>query len=205
MEIMEQLSTNQLVSTALSQAMSYEDYRTFIDEHTINGTSSGPVQTEALTNYTMLNQRRMKRLDKTLKLDETDSKLIQDFEGDITWIVLTETWCGDAAQSMPMMQKMAALNDGITVKVLLRDDHLDVMDKFLYNGGRSIPKLIAFDNATQTVVGDWGPRPKEATQLVNDYKAAHGSLTPEFKQDLQLWYTKDKGQNTAKDILKLLK
>jgi hypothetical protein len=204
MEIMEEQSTDQLVREALEEAMTYEEYRTFIDEHAANETSSGPNQTEALSNYTMLNQRRMKRLDKTLKLNEQDSLVIENFQGDITWLVLTETWCGDAAQSMPMMQKIAALNKDITIKVLLRDEHLNVMDQFLYNGGRSIPKLIAVDNKTQTVLGDWGPRPTMATQLVNDYKEAHGSLTPEFKQDLQLWYTKDKGQNTAKDLVKLL-
>ena len=201
---MQKQSTNTVVSTAISKAMTYDEYRNFIDQHTEKETSSGPDQTEALSNYTMLNQRRMKRLDKTLKLEEQDIKTIEGFEGDVTWLVLTETWCGDAAQSMPMMQKIAALNQGIEVKVILRDENLDLMDAFLYNGSRSIPKLIAFDNKTKKVIGDWGPRPTEATQLVDDYKAAHGSLTPEFKQDLQLWYTKDKGQNTAKDILELL-
>ncbi|MFT5892532.1 MAG: hypothetical protein ACI9Y7_002643, partial [Dokdonia sp.] len=55
------------------------------------------------------------------------------------------------------------------------------------------------------VLRDWGPRPSEATQLVNDYKEAHGTLTPEFKQDLQVWYNKDKGQNTAEDLVAFLK
>lgn len=204
MQTMEQQTTDQLVSAALQQAMSYESYRKFIDVHATNESSSGPEQSEALSNYTMLNQRRMKRLDKTLKLNETATAAIENFKGDVTWLVLTETWCGDAAQSMPMMQKLAGLNNGIEVKVLLRDEHPEVMDQFLYNGSRSIPKLIAVDNKTYTVIGDWGPRPTEATKLVNDYKEKHGGLTPEFKQDLQLWYTKDKGQNIAEDLLKLL-
>lgn len=204
MQTMEQQTTDQLVSAALQQAMTYETYRNFIDTHAANESSSGPEQSEALSNYTMLNQRRMKRLDKTLKLSEAATATIENFEGDVTWLVLTETWCGDAAQSMPMMQKIAALNKGIDVKVILRDENLDLMDAFLYNGSRSIPKLIAVDNITQTVIGDWGPRPTEATKLVNDYKEKHGSLTPEFKQDLQLWYTKDKGQNIAEDLLELL-
>jgi len=205
MEIMQTQSKEQLVTNALSKAFTYEEYRTFIDEHAQNETSSGPTQTEALTNYTMLNQRRMKRLDKTLKLTDDQIETIKNFKGNLTWVVLTETWCGDAAQTMPMMQKIAALNDGIQLKVILRDDNLDVMDEFLYNGGRSIPKLVSFDNDSQTIASDWGPRPSKATKLVNDYKAAHGKLTPEFKQDLQMWYTKDKGQNTVEDLLELLK
>jgi hypothetical protein len=204
MQTMEQQATDQLVSAALQQAMTYETYRNFIDVHAANESSSGPEQSEALSNYTMLNQRRMKRLDKTLKLNETATDTIENFEGDVTWLILTETWCGDAAQSMPMMQKIAGLNKGITVKVILRDEHPEVMDQFLYNGSRSIPKLITVDNKTQKVIGEWGPRPTKATQMVNNYKVKHGSLTPEFKQDLQLWYTKDKGQNTAEDLLKLL-
>ena len=194
----------QIVKEALPKAISYPGYRQLIDDHTANETSTGPDQTEALTNYTMLNQRRMKRLDKTTKLQEADIAKIKEFKGDVTWLVITESWCGDAAQTMPVMQKIAELSDGIDIKVVLRDENLELMDAFLYNGGRSIPKLIAIDNTSGDLLGDWGPRPSEATQLVNDYKEAHGKLTPEFKEDLQVWYNKDKGQSTVKDLLNLL-
>lgn len=194
----------ELVQQALGKAMSYEVYRTLVDEHTARGTSTGPNQTESLSNYTMLNQRRLKRLDKTIKLHPEDIAVIESFKGDVTWLVITESWCGDAAQTMPVMQKVAALSDGITLKVVLRDENLALMDAFLYNGGRSIPKLIALDNTTGKILGDWGPRPSIATQLVDDYKKEHGKLTPELKQDLQVWYNKDKGQSTAQDLVALL-
>ena len=194
----------QIVKRALPNAIRYEAFRTLMDEHASQGTSTGPKQTEALTNYTMLNQRRLKRLDKTTKLQPEDIAKIESYKGNMTWIVITESWCGDAAQTMPVMQKIAQLSDGITLKVILRDENLELIDAFLYNGGRSIPKLIAVDNTSGKVIGDWGPRPSIATQLVNDYKEEHGKLTPEFKQDLQVWYNKDKGQNTVKDLLKLL-
>ena len=193
-----------IVSKALENAMSYETFRDIVDDHTEKGTSTGPNQTDALSNYTMLNQRRLKRLDKTTKLSPEDIFKIQEFTGDVTWLVITESWCGDAAQTMPVMQKIAQLSKGITLKVVWRDENLELIDAFLYNGGRSIPKLIAVDNATGAILGDWGPRPSIATKMVNDYKEAHGKLTPEFKQDLQVWYNKDKGQNTVKDLLKLL-
>ncbi|MFT5891647.1 MAG: thiol-disulfide isomerase/thioredoxin, partial [Dokdonia sp.] len=188
MKTMIEKSKEQIVQEALPNAISYPAYRQLIDDHTAQETSTGPDQTEALTNYTMLNQRRMKRLDKTTKLQEADIAKIKNFKGDVTWLVITESWCGDAAQTMPVMQKIAELSDGIDIKVVLRDENLELMDAFLYNGGRSIPKLIAIDNKSGDVLRDWGPRPSEATQLVNDYKEAHGTLTPEFKQDLQVWY-----------------
>jgi len=67
-----------------------------------------------------------------------------------------------------------------------------------------IPKLIVFDNETQEIIGDWGPRPSKATQMVTDYKQQHGSLTPEFKHELQVWYNRDKGENIAEDLYKLI-
>ncbi|WP_299764340.1 thioredoxin family protein [uncultured Dokdonia sp.] len=204
MKTMVEKSREQIVQEALPKAISYQAYRQLVDDHAANETSTGPNQTEALTNYTMLNQRRMKRLDKTTKIKEEDIAKIQDFKGNVTWLVITESWCGDAAQTMPVIQKIADLSDGIDVKVVLRDENLELIDAFLYNGGRSIPKLVAIDNTSGNVISDWGPRPSEATKMVNDYKEAHGKLTPEFKQDLQVWYNKDKGQNTVEDLLHLL-
>jgi len=32
----------------------------------------------------------------------------------------------------------------------------------------------------------------------------HGTITPEFKEILQQWYNKDKGQSTIEDLVKLL-
>ncbi len=208
MEIMEFISNQEkevIVQQSLLKAMTYETYRVLVDEHTTRGTSTGPNQTEALTNYTMLNQRRMKRLDKTTKLHPDDIATIEGFKGDVTWLVVTESWCGDAAQTMPVMQKIAELSEGITLRVVLRDENLELIDAFLYNGGRSIPKLIVVDNKTGAIIGDWGPRPSVATQLVDDYKKEYGKLTPEFKQDLQVWYNKDKGQNTVEDLLEFIK
>ena len=199
-----QKTETQLIEEALSHALTYTDYRKLTEEHALAGTNSGPEVTTSLADYTVLNHRRMKRLDKTLKLSDTVQKQVLAYKRDIIWLVLTETWCGDAAQTMPVMQKMAQLNPYIHFKVVLRDEHLELMDRFLYNGGRSIPKLIAYDATHKKVLGDWGPRPSEATAMVNAFKADHGKLTPEFKQDLQVWYNKDKGENTAQDLLALL-
>ncbi len=204
MKTMVEKSREQIVQEALPKAITYQSYRQLMDDHAAQETSTGPNQTEALTNYTMLNQRRMKRLDKTTKIQEADIAKIQNFKGDVTWLVITESWCGDAAQTMPVMQKIAELNDGIDVKVILRDENLELIDAFLYNGGRSIPKLVAIDNTSGNVLADWGPRPSKATKMVNDYKEAHGKLTPEFKQDLQVWYNKDKGLSTFDDLAELI-
>jgi len=193
-----------LAQKALEKAQTYNEYRDLVANLTAEGSNTGSQQTEALAQYTQLNNSRMRRLDKTTIIDEAVETDFKNFEGNLTWIVITESWCGDAAQSMPAMNKLAELSPNIEFKVVLRDQHEALMDAFLTNGGRSIPKLIVIDNDTQKIKSSWGPRPSIATKMVQDYKNEHGTLTPEFKQDLQVWYNKDKSQNVISDLANLI-
>ncbi|MFS4494227.1 thioredoxin family protein [Maribacter sp. 2308TA10-17] len=194
-------STQLLIEQSIPKAMSYNEYIALVKNLAEEGKSTGPEQTEALTNYTQLNDRRMKRWDKTLKFSDEAVEKISKVDTKITWLVLTESWCGDASPALPVMHKITELNPNISLKIILRDENVDLMNRFLTNGGMSIPKLIAVDDASGEVIGDWGPRSEAATKLVEDYKAEHGTLTAEFKQDLQVWYNKDKGQNVLADLL----
>ncbi|QCX02433.1 thioredoxin family protein [Aggregatimonas sangjinii] len=188
----------------MAKAMSYAQYRELVERLAVAGQSTGPEQTEALAQYTQLNHRRMKRWDKTLKFGDLQTEAIKEMDQKMTWLVLTESWCGDASPALPVMHRITELNPNISLHIALRDEHPEVMDLFLTNGGRSIPKLIAIDEKTGKVIGDWGPRSEAATILVETHKAQHGSILPEFKEELQQWYNKDKGQSILKDLLHLL-
>ena len=187
---------NDAIEYNKEKTISYQDYRDLVKQLVEDKSTTGNEKTEALVEYTMLNDRRMKRWDKTVKVSEDAQQKISEFKGDVSWVVLTESWCGDAAHVIPVINKIAKLNDGIDLKFLFRDENEALMNQFLTNGGKAIPKLIMIDNSTGDVVNTYGPRPTVATKLVNDYKEAHGMLTPEFKEDLQRWYNKDKGQTT---------
>ena len=193
-----------LIQHVLPQAMSYKAYRSFVEDLVNAGDTTGENKSEALINYTQLNNRRMKRWDKTLKFNEAQMQQIGAFKGKVTWLVLTESWCGDAAPSLPVMHKIAELHPGITLKIILRDEHPELMDHFLTAGARSIPKLIMVDEHTQNVLGEWGSRPSKAKAMVEAFKKEHGTLTAEFKEELQVWYNRDKGQNAIEDLLELL-
>ncbi|WP_425628736.1 thioredoxin family protein [Cellulophaga lytica] len=197
-------SVTSLITEAISTASTYTEYREQMRNLVANNKSTGVLQTDALANYTMLNDKRMKRLDKTTKLPDATISKIKQVTAKVTWLVLTESWCGDAAQSMPVMQKFAEQNSNINVKVILRDENLELMNHFLYNNTLSIPRLIAFNEDTQEVIGDWGPRPSTLSKIVENFKAKNGSLTPEFKQELQVWYNKDKGNTIIEDLTQLL-
>ncbi len=200
-----ELTREELLQEGIAKGTSYADYRLLMDSLATEGKATGPEVSEDRVNYTLLNQRRMKRLDKTLKIDQETEDKIKGFSGrKVTWLVLTESWCGDAAQALPMINKVAELNEGITLKIILRDENLDIMNRFLTHGAMSIPKLVMIDDTSGMVLGEWGSRPKVAQQMVVDYKNQHGALTPEFKEELQVWYNKDKGQHMLQDLLELL-
>lgn len=192
------------IAYSLKHAMSYDNYRKLVSDLVAQNSTTGSEKTEALANYTLLNDRRMKRWDKTVKISEEAKRTIENFDKKITWLVLTESWCGDASHIMPVIQKVAMLNKNINYKVVLRDENEELMQQFLTNGGKAIPKLIMIDEAQNRVVSTFGPRPSVATKMVAAFKALHGKLTPEFKEDLQRWYNKDKGQSTLIDLLTLL-
>ena len=192
-----------IIEESLERALSYTEYRNLVSTLLTEGKSTGPNQSEDLLNYSKLNDQRMKRLDKTIQLTEETIAKIKDVKEPQTWLVLTEGWCGDAAQNIPVIHKIAAENPNINLKLVLRDENLELMDAFLTNGGRSIPKLIAL-NEEKEVINTWGPRPTTATQMVADYKAKNGSLDAEFKENLQVWYNKNKGENTQEDIISML-
>lgn len=192
-----------IIKKSLVNTLSYIAYKDLVSRLLAEGKSTGLNQSEFLTNYSMLNDRRMKRLDKTVKLTESTTSFISKVDKKQTWLVITEGWCGDAAQNLPVIHKMASINENIDLKLVLRDDNLELMDLFLTNGGRSIPKLVALDEKLD-VLFTWGPRPTIATKMVADYKEKHGELDAQFKQDLQVWYNKNKGVNVQEDFVALL-
>ena len=189
----------------LENSMSYEVYMDLMERLVKDGKSSAQVQSEGMSNYTKLNFSRMKRIAKTLQIPEYILQAFRSKNPSLTWLVITESWCGDAAQSMPVMKLLADLAASIDLRVILRDEYPELMDAFLYKDTRSIPVLIALDKEQEQLVGVWGPRPSTANDMVATYKAEHGGLTAEFKKDLQVWYNKDKGQTILEDLNALIK
>jgi hypothetical protein len=191
------------IEEGLQKAISYTSYRKRISDLIASGKSSGPIQSEDLLNYSKLNDRRMTRLDKTIQLSQETLLALKKINKPITWLVLSEGWCGDAAQTLPVINKIADKSDLINLRIIFRDEHEELMRHFLTNGGKSIPKLLVL-NSENDVLNTWGPRPNIATKMVQDYKNTHGQLDAAFKQELQVWYNKDKGVNIQENMVGLL-
>jgi hypothetical protein len=192
------------IQNALENSFSYANYRKHVAQLIAKGQATGHTQSENLLHYSELNETRMNRLEKTIAIiDEVKFKL-ENLHRNYIWVVITEGWCGDAAQILPIINKMSEVSKNIDLQIVLRDDNDALMQHFLTNGGKAIPKLIVLDAENLEVISDWGPRPKGATQLITDYKLEHGVIDETAKTALQKWYLHDKGIATQNEIIKML-
>ena len=184
----------------LEKAMTYEAYKQMVDELLAAGKATGTNHSEAFLHYSHLNQQRMHRLDKTTVVLPEVKERILSIKRPQTWLVLTEGWCGDAAQSLPVMQILTQLNPLIRLRLLLRDENLELMDQYLTNGvSRSIPKLIAVDTDSLAVLFTWGPRPNALQELFYRMRA-DGMVYDAIKEELQRWYNTDKTATIQQEI-----
>ncbi|MCU0391582.1 MAG: thioredoxin family protein [Thermoflexibacter sp.] len=185
---------------------SYQQFITWVSELVANKKTSGNNQSEALIGFTALNQKRMERIYKTTQISETLTSILLNIKEKQTWYVITEAWCGDSAQSLPVIAKLADLaGEKVRLSIFLRDENPEWIEKYHTNGSKSIPKLISFDESGRELF-TWGPRPKEAQEILLEWKAnPHGRTWEDFEKELHTWYAKDKTiaiQTEFEEILK---
>ncbi len=184
--------------------MSYKEYRDMTDALLKEGKTTGDNHSEMMVNYTKMNVTRMRRIDKYIKLNDELAGFAASLEQPQKWTVLTESWCGDAAQIVPVFNKVAEASNGkIELVFVLRDFHEDLMNQYLTNGGKSIPKLIVTDKENGKELFSWGPRPAHAQKLYNELKES-GADFEEFSTKLHKWYADDKTLHTQEELLRYI-
>lgn len=170
----------------------------------LNGeNTASPYDKDAYINYVKLNQGRIKRWLKKGKILPELEATIKAIDVPQTWVYISEPWCGDAAHSQAFIEMAAQLNPLITVEVQNRDNGSEI-DKYLTNGGKSVPKLIVRNNEGEDLF-DWGPRPHEAQELFYQIKDDASMTMEDKKIALQQWYNKDKGQSMQQELMGLFR
>jgi len=154
-------------------------------------------------NYRKLNYQRSSRIEKTFIPTDETKRVFSEINLKQKWIVITESWCGDSAQNLPVIVKLAQLNDKIDLEIVLRDTNTEFMDLYLTRGGRAIPKLIVFDEDDNELF-QWGPRPIEAQNLYSRLKDARKDKS-EINKELHLWYGRNRGKEVELELLQLIK
>lgn len=183
--------------------MTYQQYRKMVDELFEQGKTTGENHSDDMLNYTKMNIQRMKRLDKTIELGAELIEKLKGLKCPVNWLLITEAWCGDAAQNVPILNKMAEASENINLRLILRDENLEIMDQYLTNGGRAIPKLVILDGEMNEI-SNWGPRPSTVQEMVMENKRTGNLPYSEFGKVVQKWYATDKGKTLQRDMMKVI-
>lgn len=188
---------------AWNAGFTYSEYRTHLEELLKNNQTTGPDQSDKMVQYAKLNMQRMRRVEKTFEFSSHLHETLTSIVNPQRWLVISEGWCGDAAQSVPALALAARVNHLIELRIVLRDEHPALMDQYLYHGTRSIPKLIIM-NERFVELANWGPRPAVAQQIVDAGK--RGGLPHEiWVEEVHARYAKDKARSLQQEITEMLK
>ncbi len=187
----------------IEKSITFAEYLKLIDNLLLEGKTTGENQSEAMLGYGKLNRQRMKRLEKTVELNDSIKEKARNVKTNWIWLIITEGWCGDAAQNIPIVEKIAAENPNIETRYLLRDENLELMDKYLTFNARSIPKLICLNAETLEEIGSWGPRPQVAMDYFFEMKH-QGLEKPQMMENMQRWYLTDENQSIQSEFENLL-
>lgn len=195
---------NNSLKSLPENTFTYDEYVRKVSDLVNKKATSGSNQSESLINYTHLNFRRMTRLNKTIVMDDELVRLVETQSNKMIWVIITEAWCGDAAQNLPFIAKLAKAASNVELRLVYRDENIDFIDKYLTNGARSIPKFIALDEATGNELFVWGPRPVPVQKMVMEYKdlVDHEKLPfDKFAEGIHSWYAKDKNETLKTELL----
>lgn len=188
----------------VNEGLSYLKYRDLVSSLLENNKTTGGDHSEAMLQYSKLNVQRMNRVDKTTVLNEELTAAVGTVNGSYSLLVISEGWCGDAAQLVPVFQKIADLApERFKLKLILRDTNLPLIDAHLTNGGRAIPKLLIL-NSNGVLVAEWGPRPHVLQLLLNEWKTEIQDLFA-LAEKLHSWYAKDKTQTAQHELANLFR
>ena len=190
----------------LSKAMDYREYRKVIDELLAEGKTSGEDHSPFMVSYTHKNVERMEILDAEAEITDELLAQLRELKSTYIFLVLTEAWCGDASQIIPVLHKIAEASEGkITLRLIWRDTNPDIMQRHLTHGGKSIPKLILIKEENLQEISNWGPRPDVLQNLANDWKNEPDYTLKSWANKLHVWYAENKTAEIQREIGELLK
>ena len=208
------ISHNTIEARVLDSSMTYAAYIENVNALIAQGKAStnDASNDEEHLHFTQLNQSRMKRLDKTTHLSSETVAALSNWKTPVYFLVISEGWCGDAAQILPVINKMTEVNANMKMRVIYRDEHLNIIDQYLTNGGRAIPIILIVRQEDGIVLGKYGPRPDELSKIMVARKVLERQFPvheqkaffEESKALAQKWYNENKTIDIQNGLIEIL-
>ena len=168
------------------EGLTYDEYRSqWNDRKDRSPSPEMDADERRMLHYLRYNWKRQEGVHDAYEVSDDLRAVLDGLDEEQMWMVVTEPWCGDSAFLLPVIATAAEACDKVTLRILLRDDNLDVMDQYLTGGSRSIPKLVAFaaegdEEGEERFV--WGPRPKGAAERFEELRKIQIILVQQIQQ-----------------------
>jgi len=112
-----------------------------------------------------VNKEQMQKFTDEVQISPADLEWWRG-RGKLNVYVLTYDGCGDALYNIPIMAKIARQCPNIDLRVVQRDENLDVMDQYKNQGlYRSVPTFVVMDEHLEEV-GNLKERAEGMTQVM---------------------------------------
>jgi len=122
-------------------------------------------------------------------------------------LAITEPWCSDSLAILPVMMNIVEVMPNWEIKILLRDEHPDLMDHYLTSGSRGIPIFIFLDDHYRELFR-FGPRPAAAQHIFDEHRNAihEGKIQKqEVIKMIRKFYALDRGKSIETELTGLLR
>ncbi|MCP4124728.1 MAG: thioredoxin family protein [Bacteroidetes bacterium] len=189
----------------LQSAISNSTFLDVVRQAAAGGIQEPPYDELGFIGTTGVNLRRFENWESRVILNPDLISTISEKDMHMKWVLINEPWCSDGSFTQPVLNKIAGASEGrISLSILLRDKHPEVMDQFLTKGGRAIPKLIALNDQNK-VMWTWGPRPEELQDIVGKIVRDPDCDHNEKIRVITRWSMKNKGVSMQRELLQLIK
>lgn len=183
--------------------MNWEEYYKLFDEVLEGKNTGSPYDNPDYVEYVKLNTSRVNRWLKRGEVSDEMKSVLSKLTEAQEWILICEPWCADAANIAPFLYKLSEQNKNVHLNIQLRDAEPMLINDYLTNGSKSIPKLIVRDKDGNDLF-TWGPRPLACQNLVRTDIDA-GLDAKERKIKIQKWYNEDAGKEMQAELCRLLR
>jgi len=126
------------------------------------------------------NRDRLEENERRAQLRPEDVAAFRDLPRPLHVLVLAEDWCGDVLANLPVLGRLARESGKLDLRIFLRDQNDDLMQRYLNQGKyKSIPVFAFFDEDFHEV-GHWIERPASVTELRAKRRREVFAQNPEF-------------------------
>lgn len=181
----------------------YLEYQDLAKQLLSENKTSGLNQSQEMVDFSKLNIHRVDRILKKGEIGIDTQKSFQEISEPLFILAISEFWCGDAAQNLPWIYLMVKDIPAIQFRVVFRDENPELMDAFLTNGSKSIPKVVLL-NSKMEVCATWGPRPASAQNLILENKTSNALSKEDLHKKLHIWYALNEGKEIQSEFCSII-